>query len=560
MLRHLPHALLALLLALGACKRERPAPPPVPTPSRAWLAGVLEPEAGRTPVRGGTLTLRVPSEPPGLNRLHDRMRDGHMTRYTMGPLYETLLEIDRASGALQPCLAESWTVSGDGRVHTFRLREGVTFHDGAPFSARDVKATLDVVMRQGNLTEAIRSAFTALASWEAPDARTFVLRWKQADYYGFRTFAAGVPIMPAGALEADFNTSPLLRHPVGTGPFRFESWQSGHALTLVRNPTYWRQPAWLERVVVRFVADATLAAQLFEKGEFDLMTMIAPAQWRALEAPTPANAWAIQGWQRIRGVENSFSYVGWNVRRPQLADRRVRQALAHLYPGEEVARAIDLGLEPRTTCPFYRLSSLCDAAVQPLPYDMARARALLEEAGWRDADGDGVRERDGARLELTLLVVSGSAKMGRLAPLLQEHLRRAGVALKVERLEWAAYQQRLRAHTFDAVALQWADTDSEHDVFPIFHSSQAEALNYGGYAHPEADRLMEALRVEMDPARRTGLGRRLHRLLYEEQPYLFLTNRPTLDAASRRVHGLMPSLAGYDLRRVWVDPEARAEP
>ncbi|MCI0571928.1 MAG: ABC transporter substrate-binding protein, partial [Myxococcaceae bacterium] len=170
-----------LLVVLLACKREErtQAPVAVTRPSRAWLAGVPVPESsGRTPWRGGTLTLRVPTEPAGLNRLHDVMRDAYMTRYTVGPLYETLLALDRETGALRPLLAERWEVSADGRAQTFHLRQGVTFHDGQPLTAVDVKGTLDVVMDRGNLTSAIRSELSDLEGSEAKDAHTLVVRWR----------------------------------------------------------------------------------------------------------------------------------------------------------------------------------------------------------------------------------------------------------------------------------------------------------------------------------------------------------------------------------------------
>ncbi|MCI0672657.1 MAG: ABC transporter substrate-binding protein [Myxococcaceae bacterium] len=552
-----------LLVVLLACKREErtQAPVAVTRPSRAWLAGVPVPESsGRTPWRGGTLTLRVPTEPAGLNRLHDVMRDAYMTRYTVGPLYETLLALDRETGALRPLLAERWEVSADGRAQTFHLRQGVTFHDGQPLTAVDVKGTLDVVMDRGNLTSAIRSELSDLEGSEAKDAHTLVVRWRRPSYPGFRTLVAAVPIMPASALREGFNAAPILRHPVGTGPFRFGSWESGASLTLMRNPSYWGDAASLERVVVRFVRDATVAGQMFERGEFDLMTGILPAQWRGMEAPEPRNAWAIRGYQRLSVLENTYSFLGWNLAHPALADRRVRQALAMLYPGDEVARAIDLGLEPRTTCPFYSASPGCDPEVTPFPHSPERAAALLEAAGWRDTDGDGVREREGVRLGFSLIVTPQSARMARLAPLLKEHLRKGGVDMRVEQVEWAVYVQRLRARQFDAFALQWSALDSDHDLYPVFHSSQTEALNYGGYHNAEVDGLLEALRREFDEGKRAMLARRVHRLVYEDQPYLFLSNRLALDAAKVRVHGLTPSLAWYDLRRVWVDPPTVAAP
>jgi len=218
-----------------------------------------------------------------------------------------------------------------------------------------------------------------------------------------------------------------------------------------------------------------------------------------------------------------------------------------------VARLVDLGLEPPTTCPYYVHSAGCDPTIAPIPTDEKAARALLDEAGWKDTDGDGLRDRGGVPLRFTFLTTTYSVKMGKLLPLYQEALRRVGVEADIERIDPGAYSSRVRARDFDVIAMSWSTTDAVQDVYQLFHSSQVkEGSNSVGYASPAMDALLEQIRTEFDPRARAALERKVHRLLADDQVYLFLSLRPQLDAMKTRVHGLKPSIAWYRLQDAWL--------
>jgi len=542
-------ALLATALVFVACGRcsSRSASP---TPDAAWLEGRAVPEVGATPRRGGTLTVRVGVEPSGFTRIHDRYAEGTMVRYTTGTLYETLGRVDprHPEGPLLPWLASAFT---EGEALTVTLRPGVTFHDGSPFSSSDVKAVLSAITAAQNPTVAMRAALGELASVETPDALTVVIRWRAPPTpFAVRALLGGVPMMPEEALAGDFDTLPIHRAPVGTGPFKLSSFVPAARLVLARFDGH-REPAFLDGVVVRFVKDDTVAAQLWERGEFDLMTRIPPATWRAVEQ----QPWAFTGYRRFRTDENAYAWIGWNQRRAVFADARVRRALAMAYPAEVISRAVELGLEARTTCPFLLGSTSCDPEVKPIPFDPEGAKALLADAGWIDGDGDGVREHGGQPLAFSFLMVTASQRQAKVVPLFQEQLARVGVALTVEPVDAAQSIQRMRTHDFDAAAMSWSSPDAVTDQFELFHSSQADGgKNYVNLADPEIDALLEQIRAAREGEARVALERRLHRRLFDAQVYLFLTARPALDAAKRRVHGLTPSLAWYELAKVWVEP------
>lgn len=515
-------------------------------PGADWLAGRLVDPPG-VPRDGGTLVVRLPLEPVGLTRLHDRFNEGTTTRITVGPVYETLARL--RDGALSPLLAQAWEEAADHLSMRVSLRPGVRFHDGSPLTSADVRATLEAVLDPTHATGALRSSLDTIARVETPDPATVVIHWRRPYFLAAAALLGAVPVLPAHALAGDFDTLPIHRAPIGTGPFRFASWAPGQALTWERNPTYWGPPAHVERVVFRVVKDDTAAVAGWERGEFDLVLRLPPAAWRASES-NPA-LWRAA--RRVLFEENAYAWLGFNQRQARFADARVRRALGLLYPAELVARTVDLGLEPRTTCPWLPASPSCDPGVHPLPFAPAEARRLLAEAGWRDADGDGVLEREGQRLSFAFLAAAQSQKMARLLPLYVDALRAAGVEARIETVDVSAYMGRVRAHDFDAMALSWSSPDALQDNLPLFHSSQREAgVNYVGYADAEVDGWLEAIRLEFDPLRRAELERRVHRRVYEDQAYLFLGRRPALDAVGRRVRGLRPSLGWYDLSAVWI--------
>lgn len=521
-----------------------------------WVEGRLPPEVLEgTPRAGGTLVVRLAAEPPSLDQLTD---SDQLTTWMLDrKVYQGLARVDGAGAPdypLEPELAESWDVSPDGQTFTFHLRHGVRWHDGAPFTGQDVVATLAKIRDPSVRAMHFRSYFEDLEDVRTlpGDDLTVVVRYRKPYFLAFRSFAT-LPIYPKHLLDVsgDLLQAPLHRHPVGTGPFKFESWQTADKrLSFVRNEDYWGRKAWLDRVVYRFVPDATVAFQLLQKGEFDLFTVLQPQAW-VKEMPTVESL--VRDYRRVRFFDVNYSWIGWNNARPFFADRRVRLAMTYAMDRAGMLRNFIYGTDRVTTCHFYPESSACDHTLEPRPYDPAKAAALLDEAGWVDHDGDGLRDKDGQSAKFTFLIVSSSVFFGKLTPYFQQEMRKLGVEMEIKKVEWALYLDMVRRHDFDACGMLWGNTDVQEDPFTIWHSSQSRlGSNYISYANPEADRLIEAARAELDDGRRNALYRRLGRLLYDDGPYTFLYNRPTLDAVKRHVRGLRPQVPWYDLEDVWL--------
>jgi peptide/nickel transport system substrate-binding protein len=297
------------------------------------------------------------------------------------------------------------------------------------------------------------------------------------------------------------------------------------------------------------VPDPAVGFQMLKQGEFDLYLQLQPQQWlRDLEA-----AGLKARLHRIKFFNPNYNFIAWNEERPYFADKRVRQALNYAIDTEGARKTFLFGLDRPTSCHFYLDSAACDHALSPRPFDPARAAQLLDEAGWRERDKDGVRVKGGVPFRFTFLINSDSTFLEKLAPYLQQELRKLGIAMEIEKADWAHFIQLVGDHRYDATSLRWANTDVAQDPYEIWHSSQAkDGSNFISFRNPAADALIESARAALDDARRNELYRKLGRLLYDEAPYTFLYSRPSLDAVREGVHGLRPSVAWYDLQDVWL--------
>lgn len=518
---------------------------------RAWKDGKPPEELGR-PRSGGTLVVRAPKEPVGLNLLDDAMREPWAVRMTRNLVYESLLEVDPVVYKLKPLLAESITFDATGRKYKIRLKPALTFSDGSPLTADDVLAAIDAVMDPTHPTRALRDRFKGMSVWQKTGPLELEVQWWYTEALSLRNLAT-LPIYPRSSLQGDFEGLPLARAPIGTGPYAVTEWKPGERLVLTRNPLS-ATGAFLDRIVFRFVPDDALALAMFEKGELDLLTDVPPETWRALEAPDPKNRWAQQGAWRYFGLQNNLSFIAWNTTLPGLSEPAVRQAFARVYPAKKVFETVDHGLELPTTCPYFSAGYGCDRAIVPWSYDPSAARGLLADAGFADADGDGLVERDGVPLQLTFVAPEAPPRAGKIAPLLKEELRKIGAGLEIETVSPEALEARVRERAFGAVLRERSDEDAETDLFDLLHSDGG--TNIGGYRAVPMDVALETTRYAPGPNTRNRLEQVVHQFVHAEQPILPLTTRPALDLARRRVKGLKHSPLWYDLRAAWLGPKS----
>ncbi|HNR33808.1 MAG TPA: peptide-binding protein [Candidatus Hydrogenedentes bacterium] len=530
---------------LSACGGTSPQATSPPNPQTTAI-----PQEIGSPVDGDWLVQRLSNEPAHLNPLtsSDAYASGIMSF-----IFDSLIERDNATLAIKPSLAESWDIAPDHLTYTFRLRKGVVFSDGQPLTAHDVKFTFDKLMDPTTDAAALRNYYQDVASCEILDEHAIRFVCKKP-YFKHLTMLGGLRIIPRHVYaEGDFNSHPNNRKPVGSGPYVFEKWETGLQIVLARNETYWQEKPHILKYVYKIITDATAAFQVLDRQELDTMTLT-PELYvnRALKPEFQAK------FATCKYSAPMYNYVGWNLRRPLFQDKRVRQALTMLLDRRLILDTIYYGLGKEVTGEAFVESPEYDPSIQPLPFDPAKAKQMLDAAGWIYSEKDGVRMKDGVPFRFEMLIRASSPEAEQVATVFQEELKRANIAMKIRPLEWATFLQSVDGRNFDSVILGWSIPPIEQDPYQVWHSSQAEnGSNFVGFVNAEADRIMEEARLEFDEPTRFKMYHRFQAILYDEQPYTFLFCLQELDAVHKRFQNVNIYKFGLDSREWWVPAGAQ---
>lgn len=468
-----------------------------------------------------------------------------------GLIFNGLVKYDRDLNIVGD-LAESWEISGNGLVITFRLRKGVRWHDGQPFTADDILFTYRLTVDPKTPT-AYAGDFLKVKKAEVLDPHTFRVTYDKP--FAPALMSWGASVMPKHLLEGtDVTKSPLARHPVGTGPYRFKEWKTGQKIVLVQNPDYFEGRPYLDGRVMRVIPDmATMFLELRARG-IDQMGLTPLQYTRQTET-----RYFRTHFRKYRYLSFSYTYLGFNLQNPMFADRRVRQALAHAVNKEELIDGILLGLGREATGPFKPGTWQYNPDVKRYPYDPQRALQLLAEAGWRDTDGDGILDRNGQRFEFELLANQGNEVRAKTAEIVQRRLAELGISVKIRVIEWAAFiKEFINKRRFDAVILGWT-IPMDPDLHDVWHSSKTgpSELNFISYRNDEVDALLEKGRGTFDRAERKRCYDRIQEILAEDQPYIFLYVPDALPIFNARIRGIDPAPIGigHNVIRWYVPKE-----
>ena len=537
-----------LLVQCGAPPAEDGAPSDGAGPQSPGQAAGADPGE---PVAGDTLVENVSAEPAHLNIL--LATADAVSNYMGAHIFETLLELDLDTLEFKPFLAERWEITEDHLHYTFHLRKDVKFTDGVPLTAKDVKATYELIINPAHDTADLRNYLQDIETIDLIDDYTIRFNMKKPYFRHLLTLGL-FNVYPAHIYaQGDFNKHPNNRHPIGSGPYIFENWATADRIVMSRNENYWGEKPFLAKRVFRFITDDNAAFLALERHDIDKHE-VSPEQWSrrtdnpkfqrefqklVLDSPVP-------------GYLSRFNYIGWNMRKPQFSDKRVRQALCMLFDRQEVIDEVWMGYGEVAVSDIYYKAPDHDTSLKPWPFDPERAKQLLDEAGWNDTNGDGVRDKDGAPLEFELSYASSVPEYDQLGAVFQDELRRAGVRVTLGPLEWATFQQRVHERKFDACMLAWLSPPM-YDGYQLWHSTQAkDGSNYPGLESPEVDAILEEVRITFDDEKRYALNHKLEAILHEEQPYIFLYHRPGLIALDSRFKGVVIHTAGIDPLEWWV--------
>ncbi len=487
---------------------------------------------------GGRFVYPLRTEPATLNFVTASDQPADLVSRLVG---DSLVDRD-VDMNIVPRLAESWEFSDSGRVLTFHLRAGVRFHDGQPLTSGDVKFTYEQVIDRKNHALARLSDFLPVERLETPDDRTVRVVYR----FPYAPALSGweMPILPRHLYEKeDFLTSRLNRAPIGTGPFRFVSWEPGRRIVLASNREYWGGRPYVDTLELPIIPTQETTLMALIAGEIDYASLT-PVQW---DAYTRDPAFT-RRFATVSYLSLFFYYIAWRAdgSNPFFSDPEIRRAMALALDREEYVRAVLHGLGQVSFSLFHPAILPPDPESRPLRHDPQAAAALLDHAGWRMDPKTGLRSRNGRPFRFTLLIFSGGEDHVQFSQVAQESLRRLGIEMRIERLDWQGLLARLRKGDFEAALSGTVPAGDPDDVvYGMLHSSQiGDGRNYAGFHDQEIDAWLEEGRRAIDPQARSACYRRIAKRVEELQPYTYLFFPKVLAALSRRVTGVEPSPRG----------------
>jgi len=473
------------------------------------------------------LVVGVPSDPEHFNAL---LANNSSTFSAAWSIFDCLVAYDE-NLSIKPALAQSWDVSRDGLSYTFHLRPNVLWHDGQPFTADDVafwvSALLNPKVRAPS--RAFYGAFAGYAALTDPDhpADPASLPKKPVEVLGPLTVrlnlafpyapfldvlsCPGGTIVPKHVLEGqDINTAEFNTRPIGTGPFRMTEWRKGDHFTLQAFDRYYGGAPALRQVVFATIPDPVVRAQALKAGQIDVLDT-------PLYDDLPVYA-RDPRLALIGGYTTLYWYLGFRVDRPVFSDLRLRQAISYGVNFDVIVRKVFGDNAVRATGPIPPNNWAYTPRVRLYPYNPAKAKQLLAEAGYTPGP-DGVMQKDGRPLAFAIKTINTDQSLHDVIVIIQSQLALIGVQAQVQLLDTATILRQMFSSDFDAILEGWnGHIDPDPINYTVWHSSQWNTRNILHYKNPEVDRLLDDARAALDQGRRRALYARFQQVLADDAP------------------------------------------
>lgn len=482
------------------------------------------------PDYGGTYREGVAGNPRYINPLLSTLND--VDRDLAALVFRGLTVADER-GQIQPDLADHWEVSPDGLSYIFYLRQDVRWHDGAPFTADDVALTIDLLRSPDLPADQEVAELWRTVEVERTDSYTvrFTLTEPFAPFLHYTT----IGLLPAHLLQgvpaSELADHSFNLHPIGTGPFQVAEVTAQHAVLTAYTDAYGGRP-YLDEIEFIFYPDYASVFGAYRRGEVDGISRVASEYLE--EAATAADL------NLYLPPLDGYAVVFVNLERPVFREREVRQALLLASDRQRIIDQVLDGQAVLANGPVMALSWAYEANMPQYAYDPAAAIALLEQAGWKDADGDGVREKGDLRLEFTLLTNDDETRIQII-----NELARQWAEVGIRAVPQAAgvagvVRDFLVPRSYDAIFYEWQWLQTDPDLYTQWHSTQklSTGQNYGAYSNEQADLLMEEARRTVDEERRAMLYRQIQRLLAEDVPALPIYHPVYAYAVAKRIQNV----------------------
>jgi len=414
----------------------------------------------------------------------------------------------------------------------WHLRPGVEWHDGTAFTSADIQFTVEAINSPDYNPEST-DGFDRITSVETPDPLTAVVHYKEVYApYALQFIRGALPKHILQGRDID-RASDYNRNPLGTGPYRVVEWKTGEHILLERIPDYWRGPEYprIRRILFKFIANTTTRVNQLKSGEVHVVALVPWDKVREVRD--------VSGIDVHRMMGNAYEHVTLNERSMDaFRDLRVRRALAHAIDRELIVSTILDTLAPVIHGPIQPLSWAYTDSVRRYAYNPARAKAQLEEAGWGDTNGDGIREKDGKALQFTLIAQAGYAVRENVAQAIQRMLRDVGVDMTIQLVDGTSISGLCVEGKFDAMLHWWhMPADPELTLFFASDRTPPAGRNINYIADDSLTRLVYASDRTVDRARRRSLLVAAQQRVAELAVEIPLYNVTRLDAVPARLTG-----------------------
>ena len=542
--------LLALLVALSACTRV------ASTQSGGTPGGPAGAGQRHSWSKPGVLRIATLSDPDTLNPLLGSFQiDTDISMFWGGYLfnYSDRNELVPELATALPTL-ENGGISQDGLTITYHLRRGVRWHDGAPFDAKDVAFTWRTIMNPNNNVQT-RTGYDVIRAIDTPDDYTAVVHLKQRFAPFVATFfsmsSTSYPVLPRHLLEKypDINRLAYNSAPVGTGPFVVREWHRGQILRMIANPHYWRGAPKLKEVDFQSIPDENTLSTSIGAHDIDLWFNASSANY-----PTASK---VAGTHVVLTPFTQYSYIGFNNTRPPMRELAVRRAIAYATDRKRLIDTVTYGVQQLGEGDQPRFLWAYNAALRPIPYDPAKARATLDEAGWKPGP-DGIRVKNGERLRIVFATSTGSAVSNRVGVLLQSALRDAGVEVEVKpyatALLFASYAQGgiLQTGKYDAQFASWVNGVDPDDATTLTCDAiPPNGQNSMRFCNREVDELERVALTHYDRPTRKKAYDRIQEIVVDQVPWLTMWFARRFDVVSDDLKNYKPAHAVTTFWNTW---------
>lgn len=450
----------------------------------------------------------------------------------------------------------SWQSSKDKLYDKVVLRDDLTWSDGTPITAHDIVFTFKTIMNPAVPVPAVRSGTDQIRWIEAYDDQTLVFFHKES--LPTNVWNLNFPIIPKHIYEKELESDPTLQDspyhvkfenaPVTGGPYEIEKRERGQEILLKRRESWYMQDGkqvrtrpYFERVRLRIIEDPNTALLALKNGKIDEMALN-PELWKTQTEDDDF----YKTCTKAHGLEWVYFYFGWNCETLFFKEKEVRQAMSYAFNHKEMLDELCFGLYQPCTGIYHETAWMSPKPMsKPYTQNLAKAEKLLDEAGWIDHDGDGIRDKefDGKVIPFRFSVMTSSQPLSlSICTLLKENLAQIGVICEVKPTEFTVMQEKARNHQFQAMFGGWG-TGTDPDTSINLWKTEA-ARNYVNYSNPEVDKLFEEGRREFDVEKRAKIYGKIHELLYEDQPYTWLYFRNSFYGFNKDLRGYVFSPRG----------------